>query len=301
VTRYEAGVATALTQWRPTPITGLWGLATDNVLAVDDLGQILRFDGSKWSTHPSGLASVTSTGSRRTIVDIWAAGSNDIWGVGDRRVAHFDGTAWRELGNDVDLYRSVWGSSSTDVWAVGAAIIGHWDGSTWTSTPEGGVWLEKVSGSSSASVWAVGHSAAAWGTGVILHWDGSSWKRADPTPATLPLFAVSALPDGEAWAVGDNVRPPNGATQSVILHFDGSTWQPQSLADRPTPWLRSVWAVSSGEVWAASSDVLRWDGASWSAVPSPPGLSLDAIWGDRTTGLWVAGFAGDLLRYRPGP
>jgi hypothetical protein len=114
----------------------------------------------------------------------------------------------------------------------------------------------------------------------------------------VPLFGVSALPTGEAWAVGDTVLPPPGGTQSVILHFDGVVWQPQSVVNQPTPWLRSIWAASAKEVWAASSEVLQYNGTDWMTVAAPAGLSLNAIWGDRTTGLWVAGFSGDILQYR---
>jgi hypothetical protein len=302
VWHFAAGNATTLTTWNPTGICSLWASpAAAGALAVDCSGQIRGFDGNTWSARPTGLSALTASGATRTLVDVWALGPDDVWSVGDRIVAHFDGTTWRALGDEVDRYRSVWGSSSNDVWAVGKQAIGHWDGSTWTNTAMGGFFLEKVSGASATSVWAVGHTEEASGSGVILHWDGSTWTSAEAL-ALAPLYGISALPSGEAWAVGNLGQPPEGASQGVIVHFDGTTWQPQSLPDGSTlPWLRAVWAVSPREVWAASNEVLQWNGVSWAIVPAPAGLSVNAMGGALATGVWVAGNNGAILRYLPGP
>jgi hypothetical protein len=113
------------------------------------------------------------------------------------------------------------------------------------------------------------------------------------------MFSVSALPNGEAWAVGDLVRP-GGGTESGILHFDGSAWQTETLADQsPTPWLSAVWASSAAEVWAGSERVLKRGTSGWSDVLAPPGLEIQKVWGQPGGGIWVADGFGLVLHYAP--
>lgn len=298
VQHHQGGVTTTLTSGANLTINGLWGTAENNVLAVDQGGRLLRFDGSTWRIEATNLRGVTAGGLGRNLVDVWAARADDVWAVGDRLVAHFDGTAWTDLADDVGRYRSVWGSGPNDVWAVGSDGIGHWDGTQWTlDRTMSGTWFEEVSGSGPRDVWAVGHTEEVWGAGIAVHFDGTAWTRAQMPTGVLPLLGVSALPNRHAWAVGGIVR--QGTTESVILHFDGGMWSVESLADRsPTPWLRAVWAASTGEVWAGSSRVLRRTETGWADIPVPPGLSIRQIWGRAASGLWFAGSYGFILRFQ---
>jgi hypothetical protein len=306
VARYAAGAATPLTQGFTATSGGLWGFGPNDLRLVDSPvnappGQIRRFHGATWTLETTGLGPRTSSDYGRSFVDLWGSSPSDLWAVGDRIVAHFDGASWSALADETGLYRSVWGTSASDVWAVGSTGIGHWDGSSWTvDSSTSGLWLEQVAGSSATSVWAVGHTDATWGTGVILRWDGAVWTRVDPSPTPLPLVGVTALPDGEAWAVGGGVSADGGAPDSVILHFNGSAWQTETLADHsPTPWVSAVWASSAGEVWAGSERILKRGASGWSDVSAPPGLAIRRIWGAPGAGMWVADGHGLVLHYSP--
>jgi hypothetical protein len=300
VRRYEGGVEMILTSGAVSGFSGLWGTAPGNIYAVDLAGQVLHFDGAAWRIEATGLGDRTPSDYGRSLRDVWGSRADDLWAVGERIVAHYDGLGWTALADEVGRYRSVWGSSSQDVWAVGSAGIGHWDGVTWTRDGTmTGIWLEEVSGSGPTDVWAVGHSAETWGSGVVLHFDGVSWTHAEPAANLPPLFGVSVLPSGEGWAVGGGLRAGGSGTDSLILHFDGATWSTESLSDgAPIPWLTAVLAVSADEVWAAAGHVLRRSRAGWTEVAAPVGLAIMQIWGTQRDGLWVADTRGSILRFQ---
>jgi Ca2+-binding RTX toxin-like protein len=170
--------------------------------------------------------------------------------------------------------------AADDVWAVGSrqpgsfleTLIEHWNGSRWSivTSPNGGpdsdTVLDDISVHSSSDAWAVGTT---WPTRTsllqrtfALRWNGSSWGRI-PTPnAGAPssnnfLNGVDAVDSDEAWAVGA---------------FENSAGDPRTLIE-------------------------RWNGTSWSIVPSPsPGtvndqlLDVDAI---SAGDAWAVGFSGN--------
>ena len=115
--------------------------------------------------------------------------------------------------------------ASDDVWAVGwkadaaigyEALIMHWDGTTWElasgldqqdSPNTYGIYLEDVSAASADEVWAVGRDyvSSSDTLTVIMRWDGSNWTQiTSPNPSLTinRLWAVAAVGEGEAWAVG---------------------------------------------------------------------------------------------------
>ncbi|MEO6457118.1 MAG: hypothetical protein ABIO92_02425 [Chloroflexia bacterium] len=104
------------------------------------------------------------------------------------------------------------------------------------------------------------------------------------------LSDISALPNGEAWAVGE--RQVNGVGQTLILRFRDKNW---ALFPSPNPGmlfnaLGGVAALASNDVWAvgayanadgtgAKSLVLHWDGKEWKIIPSPnPGGSGNLLY-----------------------
>jgi hypothetical protein len=106
--------STALTNSR-SPFA-VWGSSRSFVVAVggdyavDGSGIVLGYDGSKWSTSWTGLASTFLTsisGTSRT--NIWAAG--DI-------VRHFDGTRWSTVPGPSASVAGLWTSSPSEVWAI---------------------------------------------------------------------------------------------------------------------------------------------------------------------------------------
>jgi hypothetical protein len=97
-----------------TRVTAIWGTDANDVWAADDTG-ILHFDGNGWTQqYTSDL--VVAVG----ITSIHGSGSGDVWAIGPRRALHFDGEVWTEFSEAEDqaLY-DVWAAGPDDVWMVG--------------------------------------------------------------------------------------------------------------------------------------------------------------------------------------
>jgi hypothetical protein len=196
--------------------------------------------------------------------------------------------------------------SACDVWVVGdnsgvhtgglaQPLIEHWTGGgSWTIVPSFSpgagrqAELTSVSALSARNIWAVGSFVDGGSGNLILHWDGTSWTReAAGTGIDTQLGDVSALPTGEAWAVGE----------SSILHRDGSGWTKASLPSDPVT-LFSVTAVSASSAWAVGLTltptfgpvILHWDGSKWTRDRLTSGVDyLTGVSAVSATDAWAAG------------
>ena len=232
-----------------------------------------------------------------------------------------------------DHLTSVVAISPANVWAVGTvtnflsgedtADTFHWNGHSWkeVAPPNPGGFLGSellgVTATSAGNVWAVGDypdgKPEATKT-LIVHWTGRKWKRVpspNPTGDTEPnvLSSVSATSGSNAWAVGFAVKQFPHAAVTVILRWNGKSWK-QLPSPRPgrgdDDELSGVAALSASDAFAVGNFrdpanrlrnlVVRWNGRSWSLVPSPTpppparesGLSAVAATSARNA--WAVGF-----------
>lgn len=60
-----------------------------------------------------------------------------------------------------------------------------------------------------------------------------------------------------------------------------------------------VWAASATLAWAVGDHGLveRWDGATWTVVPSSTDVTLNAVWGSGPSNVWMVGAQGTILRW----
>jgi hypothetical protein len=148
-------------------------------------------------------------------------------------------------------------------------------------------------------------------TNNLLPGSGASGAAAivlplSPPPATSPiaapvgysLSAVAARTATDAWAVGHRIETSAGADQrgadlhSLVMHWDGGVWR-----EVPTPDIGALTAVAvtaAGQVWAlggSTNDVLHYDGAGWSVVPTgaPDGSRLNGLAAIGTGDVWIVG------------
>jgi hypothetical protein len=187
------------------------------------------------------------------------------------------------------------------------------------NVPSASTALLSVAALSPADAWAVGYSATASNVDQTLteHWDGAQWQI-QPSPNIGPhasLSAVAAVPQAAPatwWAVGDFLAPsplsPSGVGQTLILQWtSGAGWtlvpSPNVAgmsnllsavsADAPT----DAWAVglagSPGGGSAVQGLLEHWDGARWSLVPGPTGVSgpyaLKGVVALTPTNAWAVG------------
>jgi hypothetical protein len=297
--------------------TDAWAVGESGPLPTEPL--ILRWNGTAWTR--------TNIELQGTLRGVAAIAPNDVWAVGWTTgapavglVMHYDGTAWSQMPSPGGQFLyAVAGAASDDVWAVGKegyyGVAFHWDGTEWTQVPVPQLLntnLYALEVISSDDVWAVGVEAGQNRT-LTIHWDGTAWTHIpSPNPGTRNVLRdVSAVGPNDVWAVG---WWASGALDEewLGLHWDGESWSFEPI-DGPTEsplsrgkLLYGVSAVSPTEVWAVgqyydewyadiNTAVLRWDGTTWTRVPSqdPSDLSLlyDIDMLGPSTG-WAAGSFG---------
>jgi len=128
----------------------------------------------------------------------------------------------------------------------------------------------------------IGESA---GTSLIEQWDGNAW-RIVPSPGSgeTDLFAVSCPTATDCTAIGTGFTATKPFTTTVVDRWNGSTWTATRLPS-PATAIRIALGVScTGATFcmvtgfqlaltgttatAFSTFSLRWDGTSWTTVPT---------------------------------
>ena len=258
-------------------------------------------NGRTWTQIPVP-SRVLHGGSVSTIA---ATSPDNAWLVGttgDTLILHWNGKAWsRQASPNVpgrtDLLSSVTATSARDAWAVGQAcsktsqncspLILHWNGADWSKSASPMVGqreqLEDVTAVSPDNAWADGlictTNGACPGGAVMVHWNGKAWSS-QKLPATpgLGLVAVAATSARDPWAFGRTFV--DGTFTAVALRWTGSRWATASPPARlvPNGALESGAVTSPDDVWAVGfpagdTVLIRWNGKTWSRVPSPtPGV-----------------------------
>ncbi len=165
--------------------------------------------------------------------------------------------------------------------------------------------LLSVSAASSTSAWAVGLSWVGSGHSVIEHWNGAQWlldTSQGTTNQNSALYGVTAISLNEAWVVGYTGSidvPFYYGAHPLIEHYLNGAW---SVISNPSinGSLWSITAISSNNVWAVGYNhdtdnelIERWDGFSWSIIPSPlrttSGALLHSITAISATNIWAVG------------
>jgi hypothetical protein len=249
----------------------------------------------------------------------------------------FNGTSFGEVpSGQTPMCASVEGVSGTstaDIWAVGTTSNGrethirHWNGSDWSTVagavipvpPSGGraqrtTGLRGVVALGAGDVWAVGRAQYSDFTRrtLIEHWNGAGWSLTAPTgPSGTELNAVAAGGSRDVWAVGKG--PGGSGTGTLVEHWNGSAWSVVSSPNVDVQnALRGVSVLSASDVWAVGDStrsftdgvsttrtlIERWNGSSWSVVPSPNvgagNASLQAVLAKSASDAWAVGYFDDV-------
>ncbi len=203
-----------------THLEGVDGLASNDLWVVGGHNPgsgnspvAAHWDGANW-TQPS--LPVDSTLNAVKVVahnDVWAVGSKI--GADGSLILHWNGVQWTEVTAPTQPYAELYdidGVSPDDLWAVGSwayapepSYILHWNGTQWARVePEGNISsaLSGVAAIASDNVWFVGADS---NVSLTLHWDGTSLAVVDNPHGggVSALWKVSGLPNGDAWAVGE--------------------------------------------------------------------------------------------------
>ncbi len=217
-----------------------------------------------------------------------------------------------------------------------APLVQRWDGSTWslqrtaTIPDSDGGGLFDVTCVTTSDCWAVGAVLGVAGDGnptgtLTEHWDGTGWSHVpSPTPAGTVggiLQSVSCASSSDCWAVGYGTDANGGALHAVAERWNGASWtivagpdtgQAYDQLDSVTCVASDCWAVGSAGAAQQNPNFLpifpaaignqglveRWDGASWSVVPSvaapaPDGGYLSSVTCTSAIECWASGSVTD--------
>jgi len=143
--------------------------------------------------------------------------------------------------------RAFWGSGPKDVYAIAGEHILHYDGERWAGQQAANhELLTDLWGTGPLDVWAVGAA------GTLLRYDGQAWRRVgDFGGKTLTGVWGSGVSD--VYVV---------AYDATLYHYDGVTFRDRGRL--PTQQVTGVFGRSATEVYVMGSDLLRFDGKSWS-------------------------------------
>ncbi len=141
--------------------------------------------------------------------------------------------------------------SPTNAWAVGSAdtgtvptrrpTIARSDGVRWTNStnplPPGGGELRDVDTISSTSAWAAGFTSSSVGFDTLIErWNGTSWSIVPsanvPGAAQNTLLGIRAFSANDAWAVGSHNVPGTLNFDTLIERWNGTSW---SIVPSPSP------------------------------------------------------------------
>ncbi len=302
--------------------TAVWGSSKDDVWIVGTQGAILHWNGTSFTTTPSGT--------KNALFAVSGTGPNDVWAVGSREtVLHSKGFAngaasWAAgpavapmlvkygAPANENLLFALWARAGGEVWTAGEPYPVLLDDSTnpinanfwrrggfgdepWTwdviadALVVRGFWAAAPD-----DVWAVGGTAGSSKnrTGRTFHTTGSTrgaspeWTEYDSQSFTQ-LNAVWGSGANDVWAVGD---------AGVVRRWTGATPKRWQVVSVPTDHdLTGVWGSGPNDIWVVGEHgtILHFDGASWTqpVAAFQPGVEphLRGIWGSGPNDVWVVG------------
>lgn len=197
VFRFTAGAWTEMPIAAARPLAAIGGSSASDVYAAGLLGEIWRFDGTKWSMVSTGNTTEMYT-------SVWASSASNVYAVGDDGtngiIRHWNGSTWTRVHMIANNpLAAVWGSSAADVYAIGPSA------STTPLARFTTTWMNVMTTVNGLALW--GSSAEdifAGGASGIFHFNGQGWDDRDGN--TMPINAIHGSARDNVLAVG-----PNGA------------------------------------------------------------------------------------------
>jgi len=308
-------------------LRGIWAATTTDAWAVGDRGAVVRWDGLRWHEvpMPAALGAVNWAGvegvgdgvwlwgeagvwahdgfsaeqvildiTTGAVRDVWAAGPDDVWLVGDGgRIRRWTGGPQASHDLPGPAWRAIWGAAPDDVWVVGdGGRVARWDGQQWFEfLPVTSRSLTAVHATGPDDAWAVGDA------GVVLRWDGQRWRQRDTVPHA-DLRGVWTTSAGRTMTAGQHTlllgpflrvpRPGNPNVVGALLDLTLS-WNLDPGPEASLTWIQ-LQTANGFPFWNIMADGVRGD------IPLP---DLTAAWGLQP--LWPgSGFFQIVRAYVPG-
>jgi hypothetical protein len=301
----------------------VWGTSASNVWAVGDAGTIAHFDGEAWTTIATdpnvryyGVWGRSSDDAWAVFVDTTSY-TNDLPLQHAIGFAHWDGAGWRVTQRETiaSLWRVLYSPDDATPFRTGHAIWGMPDGravavandgaEVWSF--DGTAWSRETAdtGSSMRAVWGHGDLIAVGEGGGAYKLDPDAKGAARWTPIfsgfrrSLTSLGIAGPNDIWARSVSDD------GSEADVVRWTTGGWSHVHVASAAAPDkdvnVDALTVVSPTEVWiggrhaiadpfgqAYALDLMKWDGAAWSAMPAPPVDSgIGAIYAAKGGTPWV--------------
>lgn len=256
----------------------VWGTGANSIWAVGTGGEIRFWNGTTWTSQPSGTAA--------NLFGVHGAAANQVWAVGaGGDLVFFNGTSWAVQDSDTNQnLLAVDVVSGSQALAVGnRRAVSLWNGTEWSAT------VAPLSNVAFPAIWAADDDRVWFGGagGLIVRWNGQQFVNT-VSGTNRAINGMWGLDHSNIWAVGAN---------GTILKWDGTVWAAQTSGVPET--LNGVWGTSATQVWAvgAAGTILRWNGTTWSRVTSGTTESLNAVWARDASNAWAVGQRGTILKW----
>lgn len=308
----------------PIMIEDIWGSASDDVWAVGSVGQLLHWDGCRWSDwtlrHAFSNVHDSYNGDRIGLYAISGRATDDVSVVSAEGVMHWDGGAWSRYAAFDGSVGGIWSAGQADMFAAvrprteRREIVSRWNGTAWCTptgscaangdpipglTDFGGVW--SIWGTRKDDVWIVA-APSGFGDGVckspcgeiIQEWNGVTWtdRTIDTKTLATPTRVRGTSPDNVWVLVSDS-------SADSVWRWNGSTWSGMHGPPNVNTSLAGLWVTGVDDVWLVGDNgqIWHWNGMVWSPSDSGTHERLYAIWGSSKTEIWVGSTRAGLLHH----
>ncbi|MES2524126.1 MAG: Ig-like domain-containing protein [Gemmatimonadota bacterium] len=261
-------------------VVSIAGFSASAAFAINNVGNIHRWNGSAWTVSALGSAFGTQFTALHGTADnsVIAVGTNGV-------IVRWNGAAWSAmLSGTTQTLRAVYATSATSAHAVGAnGTLLRMTGTTWSP-------VASTSTVSLNGVWTGGGVTFIVGNdGEVLRYDGTAVTRLT-TLAVDTLYTVTGT--------GLNNVVIAGAV-GTMLRYDGSTWTTINSNGVGGAIYSAVSGAGERSYFASDSGLLMLEGTSLSRVSTPytPRMFSVAVDGGGT--LWTGGQRGAVQRGSP--
>lgn len=297
-------IGSDLVHWDGTAISSTTIATSDSTGNTSQFTDAEQIGGRWWLVGYGGAVStLTAASALQPVVQSGTVGMQSMWGAADRdmyfatggEILHWDGTAITRLPVTARRVAGVQTGGGDELFAGGyrlsddrtqyVALGFHYDGATWTSVDLDVAPFAANRYFEAIAPLAPGEAIAVGGGGLAYHYTGGAWTPIT-TGVTTNLVGVWAPDADHAYLTG---------TQGTLLRWDRASpavatpdaTLPASLIPvdpaHGTPLDLGPISGAGGNLWIGmpnSSDLLRYDGATWtlshSGVPAGGLLALDA-------------------------
>ncbi len=282
LTNFAALTCTTTTIAGGDEFVGISGSSSSNIVAVDENGILVTYDGTSWSS-----TSITSDPGAE-FSDVYIIDGSTGVAVGENGdVVLQTGGTWANLGSGTsnDL-NAVWAYSASEIYAFGnEGTIQVYNGSSWSNQ-------KSSAGAKSSDKFkdAWGNSSYVYGlteAGYLFRYDrsGGSWSKISTCNigGNIEFKSLWGDASGNLYLAGEDNN--NG----VVYKYDGSSCS--LVVTSTNNKLKSIYgSTATGEIYAVGKNgtVLYFNGSSWSS--STQGTQdLNAVWVDNTGVPYYAG------------